>query len=328
VKLKLPDMKTGLAISVMVHLALLLWGLISFAVKPLEAKPNDALPIDIISDKQFSELTKGVKNAPKTAKPAPLVEKIDTPKPVDDSTAKVTPKKEIQAAKTDAQKPPPPPEPEKAKPTEAKPTEAKPAEAKPEKKPEPKIDPIAETLMKEEAKKKAEEREQAKKKVADERAAKAKAEKLEREKQQQQKFDPSKIAALLDKRDDQRQAAAGEQLSPNPGLGKSNGTAAVLSQSEIDALRKRLAECWNPPVGASNAGNLKVIMRVLFRQDGMVASVPQLVAGPPSAFGPAMAESAKRAILTCQPFKMLRPEHYDLWKDIEIDFDPKEMLGL
>jgi outer membrane biosynthesis protein TonB len=126
VKLKLPDMKTGLAISVMVHLALLLWGLISFAVKPLEAKPNDALPIDIISDKQFSELTKGVKNAPKTAKPAPLVEKIDTPKPVDDSTAKVTPKKEIQAAKTDAQKPPPPPEPEKAKPTEAKPTEAKP----------------------------------------------------------------------------------------------------------------------------------------------------------------------------------------------------------
>jgi outer membrane biosynthesis protein TonB len=307
VKLKLPEMKTGLAISALVHLALLLWGLISFSAKPLEAKPNDALPIDIISDKQFSELTKGVKNAPKTAKPAPLVEKIDTPKPVDDSSAKVTPKKEIQAAKSDVQPPPPPPEPEKPKP----------AEAKPEKKPEPKIDPIAETLKKEEAKKKAEDR-----------VAKAKAEKLEREKQQQQKFDPSKIAALLDKRDDQRQAAAGEQLSPNPGIGKSNGTAAVLSQSEIDALRKRLAECWNPPVGATSAGNLKVIMRVLFRQDGMVAGVPQLVAGPPSVYGPAMAESAKRAILTCQPFKMLRPEHYDLWKDIEIDFDPKEMLGL
>ena len=31
--------------------ALLLWGLISFAAKPLEAKPNDALPIDIISGK-------------------------------------------------------------------------------------------------------------------------------------------------------------------------------------------------------------------------------------------------------------------------------------
>lgn len=316
-KLKLPEMKTGLAISALVHLALLMWGLISFSAKPLEAKPNDALPIDIISDKQFSELTKGVKNAPKTAKPAPLVEKIDTPKPVDDSTAKVSPKKEIEAAKTDAQKPPPPPEPEKPKP----------AEAKPEKKPEPKIDPIAETLKKEEAKKKAEEREEAKKKAAEERAAKAKAEKLEREKKQAEAYNPSKIAALLDKREPTRHAAAGDQLSPNAGIGKSNGNAAVLSQSELDALRKRLQECWNPPVGAMNASNLKVVMRVFFKQDGFVAAQPQLVAGTPSPFGPAMAESAKRAILTCQPFKMLRAETYEQWKDIEITFDPKDMFG-
>jgi TolA protein len=318
VKLKLPEMKTGLAISAVVHLALLLWGLISFTAKPLEAKPSDALPIDIISDKQFSELTKGVKNAPKTAKPAPLVEKIDTSKPVDDSSAKVTPKKEIEAAKTDAQKPPPPPEPEQ---------KSKPAEAKPEKKPEPKIDPIAETLKKEEAKKKAEEREEAKKKVAEERAAKAKAEKLEREKKQAETYDPTKIAALLDKREARREAAAGDHLSMNPGLGKSQGNAAVLSQSEIDALRRRLAECWNPPVGASNAPNLKVVLRVLFKPDGSVANQPVLVAATASSFGPAMAESAKRAILTCQPFKMLRPDTYELWKDIEITFDPKDMFG-
>ena len=61
-KFKLPEMKTGLAISALVHAALLLWGLISFAAKPLEAKPNDALPVDIISDKQFSEMTRGVVN--------------------------------------------------------------------------------------------------------------------------------------------------------------------------------------------------------------------------------------------------------------------------
>jgi outer membrane biosynthesis protein TonB len=303
---KLPEMKTGLAISAVVHAALLLWGLISFAVKPLEAKPNDALPIDIISDKQFSELTRGVKNAPKEAKPAPLVEKIDTPKPVDDSTAKVTEKKEIQASKAEVEPPPPTPEPK-----------PKPAEAKPEKKPEqPKVDPIAETLKKEEAKKK---------KAEEQAQAKAKAEK-EKEKQQP-KFDPNRIAALLDKREAQRHASTGDQLNPTPGLGKSTGNAAVLSQSEIDALRRRLAECWSPPVGASNGGDLKVVMRVLFKQDGSVATPPQLVAGTPSPFGPAMAESAKRAILTCQPFKMLRPENYQLWKDIEITFDPRDMFG-
>ena len=78
--MKLPEMKTGLTISAMLHAALLLWGIISFAARPLEARPNDALPIDIISDKQFSEITKGVKNGAKDKPPAPLVEKIGDPK--------------------------------------------------------------------------------------------------------------------------------------------------------------------------------------------------------------------------------------------------------
>ena len=185
--MKLPEMKTGLTISAMIHAALLLWGIISFAAKPLEAKPNDALPVDIISDKQFSELTKGVKNAPKDKPPAPLVEKVGDPKPVDDSSAKVTEKKELLAAKTDATPP--------------------------------------------------------------------------------------------------------------------------------------------PPAGAMNGASLKVVLRVVFKPDATVALPPELVAASNSPFGPAMAESAKRAILTCQPFTMLRADHYQLWKDIEITFDPREMFG-
>ena len=68
-------------------------------------------------------------------------------------------------------------------------------------------------------------------------------------------------------------------------------------------------------------------MRVLFKPDGTVAAPPQLVAATASPFGPAMAESAMRAVLTCQPFTMLRPEHYEQWKDIEITFDPRDMFG-
>ena len=299
--MKLPEMKAGLAISAMLHAALLLWGIISFAARPLEARPNDALPIDIISDKQFSEITKGVKNGAKDKLPAPLVEKVGDPKPVDDSTAKPVDKKELTAAKTDA---PPPPAEQPA---------PKPAEAKPEKKEPPKIDPIAETLKKEEAKKKAEE--------------KAKAKAAAQQAKPQPQFDPTKIAALLDKREPTRQASVGDTLSPIPSLGKSDGRAAQLSQSEIDALRKRLGECWNPPAGARDAGQLKVVLRVLFKPDATVATPPQLVAGTPSPFGPAMAESAKRAILSCQPFTMLRADTYQLWKDIEITFDPREMFG-
>jgi len=298
--MKLPEMKTGLTISAMIHAALLLWGLISFAAKPLEARPNDALPVDIISDTQFSEMTKGVKDAPKDKPPAPLAEKIDTPKPVEDSTPKITEKKELDAAKTDA---PPPP---------AEQPSPKPEATKLEKKEPPKIDPIAETLKKEEAKKKAEDK--AKAKAAQQQA-------------KQPQFDPTKIAALLDKREPVRQASAASELNTTPSLGKSDGRAAQLSQSEIDALRKRLGECWNPPAGAANGGQLKVVLRVLFKPDATVATPPQLVAATASPFGPAMAESAKRAILTCQPFTMLRADHYQQWKDIEITFDPREMFG-
>jgi len=298
-------MKIGLTISALLHAALLLWGLISFAAKPLEAMPTEALPIDIISDKQFTEMAKGLKNAPKDTMPIPLVEKIDTPNLVEDSTAKISEKKEVKAVMAEAA--PPPPEPESI-----------PPEPKPEKKQEPpKIDPIAETLKKEEAKKRAEEKAEEK--------AKARAE--QQKQRQQPKFDPNQIAALLDKRQPQRQAATGEAMASNPSLGFTQGAAVQLSQSELDALRRRLGECWNPPVGAANGGNLKVVLRVLFKPDGSVATPPQLVAGTPSSFGPAMAESAKRAILSCQPFKMLRPEHYEQWKDIEITFDPRNMFG-
>jgi outer membrane biosynthesis protein TonB len=298
---KLPEMKTGLAISALVHAALLVWGLLSFAAKPLEAKPNDALPVDIISDKQFSEITKGVKDGAKDKTLAALAEKVDTRKTVDESRAKVTEKKVLDAAKADA--PPPPAEQQPPAPTETK----------PEKKEPPKIDPIAETLKKEEAKKKAEDK------------AKAKAAQQAQAKQPQ--FDPNKIAALLDKREPTRQASAAEELSPTPSLGKADAQAAQLSQSEIDAFRKRLGECWNPPAGALNGGQIKVVMRVLFKPDATVSSPPQLVAASASPFGPAMAESAKRAILTCQPFTMLRADHYQQWKDIEVTFDPREMFG-
>jgi colicin import membrane protein len=40
----------------------------------------------------------------------------------------------------------------------------------------------------------------------------------------------------------------------------------------------------------------------------------------------AAALSAVRAVQLGQPFNMLRPEHYEQWKDIEITFDPRDMI--
>jgi colicin import membrane protein len=295
-------MKTGLTISALAHAGLLFWGLVSFAARPLEAAPTDALPVDIISEKQFSELTKGAKNAEKVQETKPPVEKIDEPRTADDALAKIANKQEIRTASEPPPPPPPLPEP-------------RPAEAKPEKKPPPQVDQIAEALKKEEAKKRAEARAEAK--------ARAKAE----QQRKQPKFDPNQIAALLDKRDSQRLAATGEALAPAPAsLGVRSGSAAKLSQSELDALRARLMQLWNPPAGVQNPEELIVKIRVQLSRDGRLVGPPMVLTTGRGTMFESARDSAIRALFRGQPFNMLSPATYELWKEIEITFDPRDMF--
>src|SRR5260221_7387594 len=118
--------------------------------------PEESLPVDVISADQLNKITAGMKSG-KKENPKPLVEKVAEAKPVDDAVGKIPEKKAIV---TDAA-PDPAPKPVE-KPPEKKPDPPKPvAESKPkdepkpiEKKPDPpKVDPIAEALKKEEAKK-------------------------------------------------------------------------------------------------------------------------------------------------------------------------------
>jgi len=310
-------MRTATTISAIGHGAVLLWSAWSLAARPLANPPVDALPVDIVTTAEFSQMTKGVKDAPNADKQKPLVEKVAEAKPVEETTAKVVEKKEVKAAR----EAPPAPE---AKPVEAKPEEAKPQEAKheakPEKKPaEAKPDAIAQALENAESKpepKKVEEKAHAEKTPPPPKKPAPPA----------PKFDPKRVEALLDKRDSTRTAAAGEAVNNAASLGLANGQAAQLSQTELDAFRRRLEQCWTPPLGVDANSKLRVVLRVLFKPDATVARPPELVAAPASALGPPMAESAKRAILRCQPFNMLKPEHYEQWKDIEINFDPQYML--
>jgi colicin import membrane protein len=301
------EFRSASMISAGLHAAVLAFALFTFSGSELDAKPPDSMPIDLVSVEDFTKLAKGAKDAPKAEKPKPLVEKKEeTPKPVEEAKPKVEEKKKpIETAKAEPTPPQPKTDPIADKIKEAPPkTEPKPAE-KAEKKPEPKV----------------------------EQKTEAKPEKIDKlpprkpPEKPQPKFDPDKIAALLDKRTPTREAATGQIPNQAPSLGASQGTEARLSQSEIDALRARLRQCWNPPVGAMDAQRLQVVFRVLFRRDGAIAYDPQLVQATASQFGPALAESAKRALLQCQPYKMLKPEHYEMWKDMEITFDPRDMFG-
>jgi hypothetical protein len=121
--------------------------------------------------------------------------------------------------------------------------------------------------------------------------------------------------------------AAAESVNQTANIGSASGAAAQLSQSEIDALRARLVQCWSPPPGIDAKSKVYIVLDVQLRPDANMARDPLVVEGSASSFGPALAESAKRALLMCQPFTMLRREHYDQWKDLQLKFDPQEMLG-
>lgn len=307
-------MRKGLAISAVLHAVALLWGMITFNASPFESAQAESIPVDFISAKDFSELTAGQRSAPKPTNAKPLVEKIAEEKAPPEEAEKITEKKEIAATATEE----PPPAPEKE--PEPKPKEKpKAAEKEPEKaeKAEKKADPIAEALKKDEQKK-------------EEEKKKAEATPLPPRKRppppDKPKFDPSKVAALLDKREAQRHAATGSTLNQTASLGAPTGRAPELSQSELDALRARLMQLWNPPIGIRNAGEMIIRIRVLVGRDGRLTAPPQVITSGHGNMFESARDSAVRAVFRAQPFDMLRQETYETWRDMEITFDPRDMF--
>ena len=313
-------MKAGWTISAVLHAGVLAWGLVSISAKPLDTPPTESLPVDIISASDFSQITKGTKNAPRAEAPKQLVEKVAESKPPADNPAPkvVDSKPEIVAA---AEKPEPP-TPEPIKKVEPKPPTPQPKPPEPKqayaKEPEPKVDPIAEAIKKEEKKKPDPKPE---KKVET-----PKPEKKPEPPKAQPKFNASQIAALLDKREAQRQSVTGATLSNKPSLGLATANAATLSQNEMDALRARLRDCWTVPVGVAEARDLVVTVRILFNKDGSLAGDPTLMNhGSHPAFQ-AAAESALRGVRRCAPYSFMPPLKYEAWKDVIVDFDPRDMF--
>jgi outer membrane biosynthesis protein TonB len=292
-------MRTGLTISGAGHAAVLLWSVLTLAMRPYHTEPMTAVPIDVISTSDFSQMTNGAENAKPAERPKPLAEKIGVAAPVDDPAAKVT-KKEVKAA-TDV---PPVSEP-------------KPPAPKAQKQPPAPADPIADALKKDEDKK------------PEPKKAELKPPPTPPKKPVQPEtaptFDARKVAALLDKRTPERLASAGDIVSNTVPQGTSTGAASQLSQMELDALRIRLGQLWNPPSGAKDPQELTVTIRFKLKPDGTLDGPPIPVTRGNSPLFMAARDSAVRAVLRGQPFVMLRPEHYDLWQEIEVTFDDSMM---
>lgn len=294
-----------LAASIALHVLVIGWGLVSFSTKAFETTPEESLPVDIISADQLPHVTAGMKTG-KKENPKPLVEKVAEAKPpADDAVGKITEKPPVV---TDTA-PPPTPKVEE-KPVEKKPDPPKPvAENKPkeepkpiEKKPDPpKVDPIAEALKKEE------------KKPPPKPQAQAAVKPPEPQKPKERTFDQSKIAALLDKRDPSRQAVTGDTLNSNAALGLARGTAADNSATWGSLFKQQVERCWKKPYGGIEAQQTEAAFIIRLKRDGTLEGMPVPDGTPATPYLRVYQESALRAIIECQPYK-LPAAFFDEWK--------------
>ncbi len=293
-----------LVASVALHVVVIGWGLVSFSSKVFESVPEETLPVDIISADQLAKVAAGMKSG-KKENPKPLVEKVAEAKPVEDAVGKITEKAPVVTDTT----PPPQPKPVE-KPVEKKPDPPKPvAESKPkeepkpiEKKPDPpKVDPIAEALKKEE------------KKPPPKPQAQAAAKPPEPQKPKERTFDQSKIAALLDKRDPSRQAVTGDTLNSNAALGLARGTAADNSATWGSMFKSQVERCWKKPYGGIEAQQTEAAFIIRLKRDGTLEGMPVPDGTPATPYLRVYQESALRAIIECQPYK-LPAAFFDEWK--------------
>ena len=290
-----------LAASIVLHILVIGWTMVSFATKAFVMPEEDVVAVDVISADQLSHVTAGMKSG-KKENPKPLVEKVAEAKPIDDAVGKITEKAPVVTDTT----PPPQPKPVE-KPVEKKPDPPKPvAEAKPKEEPKPvekkpdTADPIAEALKKEEKK-------PPKPQV---QAAKPPP---QPPKPKERTFDQTKIAALLDKRDPSHQAATGDTLNSNAALGTSKGAAADNSATWGAMFQQQVERCWKKPFGGIESQNPEAAFSIRLKRDGTLESAPIPDGTPATPYLRVYQESALRAIIECQPYN-LPAAYFDEWK--------------
>ena len=141
-------------------------------------------------------------------------------------------------------------------------------------------------------------------------------------------FDPNNIAALIDKSKietadtvNKTDKVTQDQVKNLENIG--------LSLSEEDALKAQIFGCWSIPLGLPYNENLLVRIKLQLNPDGTVSQSEILdharMNKPGQGFYKVLAESALRAVKLCQPLRV-PTTGYERWKELQLNFDAREML--
>jgi len=334
--------RTGLIFSSALHATLLVLVVVGFASAPRFDDAAESIPVDTVTLSQFNEIMKGERDAkpakpieqppqlkpavaaaptppaePAKAEPPPVLKHIDDTPPPEPPPRPDTPAPEPPAKPETAKAPPTPPEPDNAEvikpklPVEAKVTAApasparpktpdKPKEPAPEK---PKLDLMAKLVEKTKTE--------------------------DQPKPPAHNMDLSAIAKIIGA----TKSAPEQQSASATPLGSPTQNAPRMSPSLSAALDGWLTEaylnCWTTPPTMPEGERYIAQIRVAFNPDGSLSAQPVLVNPPSDPAWRAYADSAKRAVLKCNPLHV-PPQfapYYEQWRSKTVHFDPQSSLG-
>jgi colicin import membrane protein len=336
----------GLATSVVLHAAMLGWALITIpSQRELRMAEPEPIAVDLVNASELTRLRQGVRTAkqmeaqPKESKAEPA--KKEAPKPTPAAAAPPPPPPpEPEAPKEEPKKeaavPPPPPAPAAAPPVPSPEDQKKFEEMLKEQQQVEERKKAEEQRRLEEERKAAElkKQEDARKRAAELKKKRDEEKRRKEAEARKKQFDAEKIAALLNKTQDKGgprpSAPLDEQAkAKGPVLGAPEGRDRQISASELAILAQIIRSCvqskWNVLGGGEGAQHTIVKLRLRFNPDGTLAGAPVVMNPQSTPTFLAISDSAIRAAEACQPYS-LPPAKYETWKDIVLNFDPREMF--
>ena len=146
------------------------------------------------------------------------------------------------------------------------------------------------------------------------------------------KFDPLKLAELIDKQKDTITEKEDTKDLEYESLDKTNSISKKLTLSEEDAIRAQFMKCWSIPLGMPYDETYIVKIKIFLNKDGSLSKPPEMLQHermnkPGEEYFRTLAESAIRAVRRCDPLKKVPDvNRYDDWKTLQLNFDPREIL--
>lgn len=304
-------MRTGIAVSLLMHMALLafvIFGLPRFN-KPFLAE--QVVPVEFVV---LAELDLEKPPAPEQDTPEPEPEEIPEPEPKPEPKPAPEPEPQPEPVPEPEPAPEPIPEPEPVPEPEPLKVEA----------PEPEIIENIEPEP-EEVKKALPPKPKSRPKPP--KRPEPKPEVVQKEEEPKPKVDA--LTSILKNVDKLKSAP---KKTTTKGKAPTTPTRQRASAAQINdiqrSLQQQMRQCWRVDAGALQAEEMIVEISVQMRQDGSVSGV-QIVDQNrfnKDAYFRTAAENARRAVISCAPYK-LPVDLYGDWQTVNMTFDPSKMFG-